>query len=271
MPITLSGGGFTFNDANFSIIGERLESGQVYTTDGVSYGLTNFSEFSVGAGEATGLTYEYADEPNTTVSIGNDASEGNYIAVDLANFDDEFTVTIDSFDSVITDKQNSTFEVLSRIYLESEPRNNRSWGMPAIFVGGTSLATFDGIVGSIYTNISDVWRHRVVQIIDGYGGVLVSGNVTFTDSTPRWVWIRFRIEDNGATDNWYLKSWEGDISAEPASWDGSNLSTFKRDYTNLGTKMGFAGLSLMYQNVEFRLSYFSFSSDPDTIPPPTPN
>jgi len=45
MPITLSGGGFTFNDANFSIIGERLESGQVYTTDGVSYGLTILVNF----------------------------------------------------------------------------------------------------------------------------------------------------------------------------------------------------------------------------------
>ena len=271
MGITISGGNVTIDGGNLSIINTSLTSGQVYTEGAANYGFSDFSEFSVGAGEATGLTYEYADEPNTTVSIGNDASEGNYIAVDLASFDDEFTVTIDSFDSVITDKQNSTFEVLSRIYLESEPRNNRTWGMPAIFVGGTSLATFDGIAGNISVNTSDVWRHRVDQTINGAGSAILQGTVTFTDSAPRWVWIRFRVEDNGATDDWYLKSWEGDISAEPASWELSSLSTFKRDYTNLGTKMGFAGIGvLMYQNVEFRLSYFSFSSDPDTIPPPTP-
>jgi len=77
MGITIGGGNVTIDGGSLSIINNPLTTGQLYTVGGVSYGFSDFSEFSVGSGLPTGLSAYQGS--TTTFSIANDVTEGNYI------------------------------------------------------------------------------------------------------------------------------------------------------------------------------------------------
>jgi hypothetical protein len=241
-------------------------------SNGVKTGAMDFSEFSVQATLPTGLSY-IGDNGGQTMGVGNDATEGNYVYMTMTAFQSS-GISFDAFDSVITDKQNSSLEMLARIWVPGTYVDNRRLGGPNGFMGGTSEATLDFLGADVYMRTSGTTdiESGVLQLINNVGGV-VNGDIQEADQLGVWMWVRVRIVDEGATDAQYVKAWYGALANEPAGWDYSNTGVSKRDHTNLGDKIGWGVAQQNYrENSEsMKCAFLSFSYAPSgetlTSPP----
>lgn len=231
-------------------------------TSGTS-GWTDFSEFPVAAALPSGLSY-VGDASPPTLGIGNDATEGNYFYLTSDTFS-EFAMTVDAFDTAIADLDGD-LEMLGRIWLPAQVTNRRIGG-PAAFIGGTTDADVDMVSGDIYyrTAGSD-HEAMLIETINGTGGVLANADMQEAETDEVWAWVRWRVTDEGATDNYYIKVWTGAIADEPASWDATALAASPRN-ASLGTKIGW-GIASLSIAAEARIAFISFTTSPDTESPP---
>ena len=260
MGITIEGGNVTIEGGSLSVL-STLKSGTVYDD---TYGFTDFSEFSVAAGVPTGLSYIGNATAFSSRGIANDAMEGNYWYIS-PNTNADYAITVDNFDSVLTSNQNDDLEMLGRVWVPTN-LDNRRVGGPGGFIGGTDETDIDGYAGTLYMRNSTDYEIEIIQVLNGVGGVFAAADISEQNNV--WMWIRFKVIDQGATDDLYIKGWYGDYGDEPGSWDATVTSATKRN-VNLGLKIGWF-LPRIPRSVEQRCSYLSFSKDPSTTPPPPP-
>jgi fibronectin type 3 domain-containing protein len=229
---------------------------------GADSGYTDFSEFAVTSGSfPTGLSYIGDGTQPATRGIGNDANEGNYLYM-TPDTTEEFAITIDAFDSVLSNNQTDEIEMLARVYFPSEVVNRRIGG-PAAFIGGTNETNIDGLTGTVYyvSGGSD-FQSEVNETVNSTGAVKTTADLQEVEQTGVWGWIRWRVLDSTSTDDYYIKAWYGGIGDEPAGWDASTVGGSKRS-SSLGLKMGwfipFRGDGLG----DLRISYLSYTTNPD--------
>lgn len=217
---------------------------------------TDFSEFSTGAGVPTGMTLEANTPGNITVSVGTDGTEGNYVNIVQSSFE-SCNLTIDAFDGITADTEDGAIELLARVYIASNPTNNRSYIGGGVFMGGTGN-NIDGIGSRIFARTTTDHESQLVQVINNSGSVPASGDMQEAEiSGPEWVWHRIRLEPNGANDDYYTKAWSGEIADEPAGWDGSDIGNSKRTFASLGTNVGIMLHSLTHEVIDHRISFLS--------------
>lgn len=267
--IIRNGGSLTIQGDSLSIIDTSLTSGQVYTEGAASYGFTDFSEFSVGASIPTGISRLFDVTP-PTAGIGTDGVEGNYFYV---NNDDIGTkaMTIDSFDGTLTNNQTDELEMLGRVYVPTDPAAARNIGGPGAFitgVDGTVSTGFYSLSSDVYLRPGD-YESVLVQTIESNGQNRAGwADIQEPEQDEVWMWQRWRVLVNGANDNYYVKSWYGSLQNEPVNWDVTTIPGTKRS-TQLGLKIGWVLRAASIID-EVRISFLSFSTDPNTTSPPTP-
>ena len=155
-------------------------------SNGVKTGAMDFSEFSVQATLPTGLSY-IGDNGGQTMGVGNDATEGNYVYMTMTAFQSS-GISFDAFDSVITDKQNSSIEMLARIWVPGTYEDNRRLGGPNGYMGGTTEATLDFLGGDVYMRTSGTTdiESGVLELINNVGGVI---NADIQEADQLGVWM----------------------------------------------------------------------------------
>lgn len=243
--------------------GVVLESGTVYGTEGAQYGFTDFSEFSVGAGDVTGITFwGTTGDEEPTRGIANDATEGNYHYYTQGGFDVQM-YGIDAFDAV----GMSAGEMLARIYLPTNTTFDKNIGPAMRITGDGTDAARRMLIGHVSTNLTP--DSAQCFRLEG-GSATLQGTATAAGdpfTRDAWVWTRFRVIFDDPTYTVKVKVWSGAIGDEPVSWDlddaGNTLSTTP------GDKIGWGQLSTPVAGSQ-RIAYLAFSEDPDTTPPPTP-
>lgn len=290
--IIRNGGSLTIQGDSLSIINTSLTSGQLYTADGVSYGFSDFSEFSVASGLPTGLSAYQGS--TTTFSIANDVTEGNYIQATshtTSTGNGGMGFKYDAF--VGQGAIGNDIEILYRTWFDGDQSDYIFGAFNTIMYqgpNGEDVTSGRGVIPLLrkVNNIPAQWRP------DAWG--LINTNLTSSATnwgiglqltypfgepndypTQIWTWVRARITyGNVISDrtSWKLKWWTGSYSEEPVSWDGEadrpdsdNLANNPLNQDEFGFLVyGSDGLWAQ----PLRISYFSFSTDPDTIPPPTP-
>lgn len=239
-------------------------SGSYSGDPGSQTGFTDFSEFAVASGTPTGITDRSWNNTISASGIGNDGTEGNYFhwTPGVGDYDANL-FTLDSFDGAAM----SYGEVLARVWVPTH-NNNRRLAGPAMHVEGDGTAGNTNFnAGGIYTRNATDYESTFLRVTNGGGGVVAGPDLQEAEQTSVWVWIRIRLVDQGANDDWYIKAWYGAIGDEPASWGGSSLGVFKARET--ANNLGWAVIALQ-RLAEQRIAYLSFSEDPDTTPPPVP-
>jgi hypothetical protein len=291
MGITISGGNVTIDGGSLSLIDTSLTSGQLYTADGVSYGFSDFSEFSVASGLPTGLSAYQGS--TTTFSIANDVTEGNYIQATshtTSTGNGGMGFKYDTF--VGQGAIGNDIEILYRTWFDGDQSDYIFGAFNTIMYqgpNGEDVTSGRGVLPLLrkVNNIPAQWRPDAWGVINtnltssatNWGTGL---QLTYPFGEPNdyptqiWTWVRARITyGNVISDrtSWKLKWWTGSYSEEPVSWDGE-ATAVSDDLANTPLNQDEFGFLIINGNgfwaQPLRISYFSFSTDPDTIPPPTP-
>jgi hypothetical protein len=255
----LAAQGKLFLEDSLSITGSgSLNSGEAQVSGGgTNYGYTDMSELSIGSGIPTGWSF-VGDADTPTVSVANDVTEGNYIQFVPDEF--EFNMlTLDAWDALVG--SSGSAEMLARVYLGSHVSNRRVGG-PAMRAGGTDETDMDGVVGDIYMRNAGDYESEAQDVTNSSGGIFAAGDIQEAEATATWYWIRLRVEFEGTgvgTDDYYIKAWTGDISAEPAGWDGTSIDTLTGG--RLGNKMGWMMPNFPDAGSAQRLAFLSFTDD----------
>jgi len=280
------------NGGSLSIL-PPLQSGQLYTVDGVSYGFSDFSEFSVGSGLPTGLSAYQGS--TTTFSIANDVTEGNYVQATshtTSTGNGGMGFKYDAF--VGQGAIGNDIEILYRTWFDGDQSdyifgafNNVMYQGP----NGEDVTAGRGVIPLLrkVNNIPAQWRPDAWGAINANStssatswGIGLQQTYPFGEPnnypTQIWTWVRARITYGNVisdTTSWKLKWWTGSYSEEPVSWDGEGTSPSQPDSlaANPIDQDEFGFLVINSNGVwaqPLRISYFSFSTDPDTIEPPPP-
>jgi hypothetical protein len=289
--IIRNGGNLTIQGDSLSIINTSLTSGQLYTADGVSYGFSDFSEFSVASGLPTGLSAYQGS--TTTFSIANDVTEGNYIQATshtTSTGNGGMGFKYDAF--VGQGAIGNDIEILYRTWFDGDQSDYIFGAFNTIMYqgpNGEDVTSGRGVIPLLrkVNNIPAQWRPDAWGVINtnltssatNWGSGL---QLTYPFGEPNdyptqiWTWVRARITyGNVISDrtSWKLKWWTGSYSEEPVSWDGE-ATAVSDDLANTPLNQDEFGFLVINGNgfwaQPLRISYFSFSTDPDTIPPPTP-
>lgn len=292
MPIVLTDGNITIDGGSLSLINTSLTSGQLYTADGVSYGFSDFSEFSVASGLPTGLSAYQGS--TTTFSIANDVTEGNYIQATshtTSTGNGGMGFKYDAF--VGQGAIGNDIEILYRTWFDGDQSDYIFGAFNTIMYqgpNGEDVTSGRGVIPLLrkVNNIPAQWRPDAWGVINAnltssatsWGAGL---QTTYPFGEPNdyptqiWTWVRARITyGNVISDrtSWKLKWWTGSYSEEPVSWDGEASSPTSDNLANNPLNQDEFGFLVINGNGAWaqplRISYFSFSTDPDTIPPPTP-
>lgn len=292
MGITISGGNVTIDGGNLSIINTSLTSGQVYTEGAANYGFSDFSEFSVASGLPTGLSAYQGS--TTTFSIANDVTEGNYIQATshtTSTGNGGMGFKYDAF--VGQGAIGNDIEILYRTWFDGDQSDYIFGAFNTIMYqgpNGEDVTSGRGVIPLLrkVNNIPAQWRPDAWGVINAnltssatsWGAGL---QTTYPFGEPNdyptqiWTWVRARITyGNVISDrtSWKLKWWTGSYSEEPVSWDGEGTRPDSDNLANNPLNQDEFGFLVINGNGAWaqplRISYFSFSTDPDTIPPPTP-
>ncbi len=252
-----------------------LVSGALIDLGGGEFaGATNFSEFSVAAGLPAGITqFGIGSTSPVTHAIANDSIEGNYFSMDGHSTASEgYGYGYDAFDNIF-----EFGEILTRIFTQWDLPNSgrRSIGGAARInglIGRPEIGPdFDCLCQGLSLNGATFNDNGLYQDA-GSGSLPSSGAVQESFVSGQWMWLRMRVSENGADDDWIITSWYGsqvdalDISGQPGP-DSVNLARFR---TIFGIDaLGWANAAFG-DGAEQRISYLSFSTDPTVTPPPLP-
>lgn len=290
--IIRNGGSLTIQGDSLSIINTSLTSGQLYTADGVSYGFSDFSEFSVASGLPTGLSAYQGS--TTTFSIANDVTEGNYIQATshtTSTGNGGMGFKYDAF--VGQGAIGNDIEILYRTWFDGDQSDYIFGAFNTIMYqgpNGEDVTSGRGVIPYLrkVNNIPAQWRPDAFGVVNtnltssatNWG---IGLQLTYPFGEPNdyptqiWTWVRARITyGNVISDrtSWKLKWWTGSYSEEPVSWDGEADRPDSDNLANNPLNQDEFGFLVINGNAvaaqPLRISYFSFSTDPDTIPPPTP-
>ena len=290
--IIRNGGNLTIQGDSLSIINTSLTSGQLYTADGVSYGFSDFSEFSVASGLPTGLSAYQGS--TTTFSIANDVTEGNYIQATshtTSTGNGGMGFKYDAF--VGQGAIGNDIEILYRTWFDGDQSDYIFGAFNTIMYqgpNGEDVTSGRGVIPLLrkVNNIPAQWRPDVFGVVNTNStssatswGIGLQTTYPFGEPndypTQIWTWVRARITyGNVISDrtSWKLKWWTGSYSEEPVSWDGEGTRPDSDNLANNPLNQDEFGFLVYNGNgvwaQPLRISYFSFSTDPDTIPPPTP-
>jgi len=253
-----------------------LVSGDLIDLGGGEFaGATNFSEFSVAAGLPTGITqFGISSTSPVTHAIANDSIEGNYFSMDGHDPTARaFGYGYDAFDNVF-----EFGEILARIHTVFDDSNNgrRSIGPGARIsglVGRPEVSPdFDCLCQGL-SLASPTFLDNGLYVDAGSTSLPSSGAVQEIFQTGQWMWLRLRIVENAADDDWIVTAWYGsqsdplDAGGQPSP-DSVNLSRFRT--ISAIDALGWA-CGEFCDGAEQRISYLSFSTDPTVTPPPLPD
>jgi hypothetical protein len=256
----MAGQGKLFLEDSLTVTGggASLNSGDVQTNGGTKFGYTDFSEYSVQGSLPTGLTF-LGDATPPTMGIGNDVTEGNYAYITPDVNTNMYVILVDAWEAAVA--ATGSAEMLARVYIDSHTTNRRVGG-PGFRIGGTDETDLDAVIGALYQRNASDYESEAQEINTSSGGVVAGGDLQEVESTGVWVWMRLRVDVDGTTpgfDDFYIKTWTGNIAAEPVSWDATSLGTFKGP--TVDDKMGWFITTFPAQSVQQRLAFLSFTSD----------
>jgi hypothetical protein len=248
-----------------------LQSPSIEEANGVTVGVTDFSEFAEQLGVLpSGITaYGISNTPVTTVGIVDDPQEGHYFLMDGQGFKG-FGYGLDAFDGLMG---LAGGELLARVWLEI-PVNGRKLLGPAAsmkgFVAEGGLADFDHWCGALFRLTN--------QLSGAFTTNNGSSSNSLTDLTQEawqdgaWVWVRVRRVQNdilpATQDDWTITAWHGALADEPAVPDGEAIGVV-RSVPFADDAIGWAMPGNAGAETQQRIAFLSFSSDPSLLPPPT--
>lgn len=242
-------------------------SGVVEGEEGSQYGFSDFSEYTVGTGLPTGVTF-YGNSADALtgadLGIANDATHGNYFFYDPQTDLQSRGFGFDWMDSV-----GFVYgEVLAKVFWNTGGVNSRWDGGPHVWMENPTSddAGRNWIGGAQYRRTAGSDHEGAMAYLDGTSG----GNYGLADwafaETTGWFWIRIRFDDaGGGQTQMRVRAWPVGNS-EPGAWDASSTQTLG---LNTGGAIGYAQPALQ-QSLEQRCAYIAFSEIPDTTPPPEP-
>lgn len=242
---------------------------------GVYSGFTDFSEFDEGAGLPDGISAY--DNGTFSYAIASDEAEGNYFQVSytpLANIVPGVAWEIDSLNLGAYLSEWPNFEVLGRVWVPAFSATNRKSIGPMCNISGPFNNAAFAMAGAVefYRTGSD-FEVGTKQAM-GASQSLITADFSETEATGVWSWIRTRHlweADVAGRSSVYSKWWYGDIGDEPGAWDYESPGTAaftNQDINAFGVGLGAEGL--LDATPAHRIAYISFTTDPDTVSPPTP-
>lgn len=244
----------------------------------VFIGVTNFIEFSLGAGIPTGITGSGLDNPGApdTFEIANVAQEGNYFAMsghDALNAQSLFS--IDAFDGDWWPTNPvPEIEILARLFIGPTSRSNHFMLGVGHLLDGDLVAEIDA-VGHVGQKASGPNIASFIgDLLNGSLGTL-GGTVIANPALNTWAWVRFRYEQNagiGTRRDWRTRMWIGDIADEPGTWTTQALNNVNQG-NEAAQRMGMffpQGITPGIDQDEQRCAFFSFSTDWTQAAPPRP-
>jgi len=269
MGIIINGGNLTINAGNLST-SSRLVSGELYTTGGVYYGYTDFSETSGDVGSFPS-SFTQVGTTNATI-INNGGTEGYSLKSTSSSALWAWYVT-NWYRSV----PNAEGEILARVQMgrfDSGARVRYVVGFPAVTTTTTWLGGGPVFQGHSFNNS---FRNAGYNIVS----TPAVATTTITDGSINdgWGWIRMRFTDTTAGKmNFKLKiDYPGTATAKnnppptPTTWDIDEESSITITRESFNHTPTFGRVSIGPNQVAIReCSFMSFSTDPNTIEPPTP-
>jgi hypothetical protein len=130
--------------------------------------------------------------------------------------------------------------------------------------------SFEGS-GAMRRIAGDPSLSTATQMLNGSGGELLGQPMSQLLQTGVWMWNRCRRTENPDVhinhDDYFSKSWYGDFEDEPVEWDGISLDRTRA--FDGAAAVGWA-ITAFGTPEEQRISYLSFTNDPDLAPPPEP-
>lgn len=316
--IIRNGGSLTIQGDSLSILDTTLQSGQLYQQGDVYYGFTDFSEYT---------TFDHGDSnPNSdlvewraavnpgnathSISVGNDATYGNYVAYAQEAIWDGFGERRDGDTQGVAFTQfgeppgTSSMEVLSLIYAE-KPMTSTSTNTKGFLLSATSHFVSSSITSTngyyhLYHSTGTLstppagWR----TIVTVASGSEASAGASFSqdqggdsilkaNDMPHWVWARFQwyINTSNSKINHRYKMWTGSYTDEPSTYwvpgtpgqpAPQSTSDWFETNASIPTAPGYlafggrAGDGYGYYYAEGRIAYLSFSTDSGSVPAPPP-
>lgn len=259
----------------------NLQSGVPSSVGGVLVGASDFSEFTVSPGLPVGITeYGIGTQSPTAVGIDNVpltptfSDEGNYFFMTGQGDGSasRWGFGIDSFDGIM-----EFGEMLCRIYYNTLTVKNRNnvgacmslRGLNGQQGGGADIRWSGGTVFD--ASVSPPHSAGVISIP---AGTATAGfaDIQESEQDPEWMWLRIRRTANigdPIEDDWQFTAWYGDITAEPASVDGTVI------ISSLAGPRGLFALGWCAQPFftlgDQRIAFLSYSDNPLIEPPPLPD
>lgn len=239
--------------------GTAAESGDIIEEDGVFRGASDFSEYSVGAGQAlAGITligqhgaglFTVTDEGGT---LGNVIRWGQSVARSRP-----VGWVFDAWDGVF-----DFGEILIRMEVVNVGND---------FMGGPAGSFVENMAGNI-TDANTVQIFRTGGGSNDLYGMQLEPRVdqgspatgVYTEPTrPFWAWLRMRLTDAGGGNmRWQAKAWLGTLGSEPAGWDldlNPGSSAAKTNLDGVGFVCDVNGAS---DNHSLGLAFIAFTTDP---------
>lgn len=316
--IIRNGGSLTIQGDSLSILDTTLQSGQMYQQGDVYYGFTDFSEYTTfdhgdsnpNSDLVEWRAYKFSGTATSSISVGNDATYGNYVAHKHENRYTGFPgASADADAQGVVFKQfglipnSSSIELLSLVYAEipmaTPTYKNTGYHMSATsnFIS-SSITPTDGFyhwyhgTGTLNAPPPGNWATATFSISgsNAAGGYsqeqFRSGySILQANDMPHWIWVRFQWYWNTSTNKFRhrYKMWTGSYSDEPSTyWDNTGGTPI----VPLSTSDWFDGTFLQppapgylaagkshgygYYAAEGRIAYLSFSTDSGSVPAPPP-
>ena len=270
MGITISGGNVTIDGGSLSIINTPLTSGQLYTAGGVYYGYTDFSETS---GDVGSFPSSFTQVGATYATIINNGGTEGYSLRSTSNSINWAWYVTNWYRSA----PNAEGEILARVQMGRFSSGNRVRyvvGFPAVTTTTTWRAGGPVFLSNSTNNAFKTAGYDILS-----PPVFATTEIANGTINDGWGWIRMRFTDTTAGKmNFKLKiDYPGTATAKnnppptPTTWDIDEESSIAITRESFNHTPTFGRTNIGPNQTAIReCSYFSFSTDPDTIPPPTP-